>query len=178
MHSFRSSVAVRRFSHKSEAFLRQKGGDDISKLIRFVDAEGKDAAIGFEMEVDGFYVDFDLPKKEVLESLNLSSNIKADTHLAYHRQKWLNDVDLPPEMGDFERDWIHQILLSAAIVKAIEDDLTLRQAADMVLDDAEESFAQVMESLFGDNPNPDDRRLEAKISARIEETLVLKRLRK
>lgn len=148
LHSFRSSVAVRRFSPEVHANIRQSAGEKLS-TVRFVSPDGSPAAVGFEIEVDGFHVDFQLPTKAKLAKLKLPAELVASNRLAYLRHRLLTDLDLPPEVNDLQREWLHQVLVSAAIVRALQYNTTVGQAAIAILSDSpERALGDVMKSLF------------------------------
>lgn len=188
LHRFRSSVAVRRFTPEVHASLKQRSGECFSR-VKFADPEGKEVALGFEIEVDGFYVDFGLPQGDDLSALRLPSDLITTSRLAYHRHKWKHDPELPIEVSHLDRDWIHQILLSAALVKAFEENTSLGNAADVLLENnPEEHFKSVMRSLFllhelseedySEEENTSQlTRLEERIKIQLEKPEVLSRLK-
>lgn len=148
LHKFRSSIGVRRFSPEVLATVRQSHGES-HVSVRYVDSAGLPAAVGFEIEVDGFYVDFRLPPIAELASLKLSPELNSSCHLAYHRYRVLSDLGLPSEVNSLQRDWIHQILISASIVRALKDNISIGEAAIVILsNNPERTFAEVMKSLF------------------------------
>lgn len=148
LHRFRGSVAVRRFAHEVRCNIRRRDGDR-QPLVRYVDDAGNPAAVGFEVEVDGFYLDFALPSEEELLSLELPAELKASSRLAFHRHLLLADSEFPVEINSLQREWLHQILISAAIARALRDGTSLGIAACAVLDeDPVRAFSHVMSSLF------------------------------
>jgi hypothetical protein len=148
LHRFRSSIAVRRFSPEIHANIRQSTGEKLS-TIRFMDSDGRPSAVGFEIEVDGFHVDFRLPSEAELAALPLPAELVASNRIAYHRHRLCTDPGLPPEVNTLQREWLHQILVSAAIVRALQDNISVGEAATALLSDSpERAFGEVMKSLF------------------------------
>ena len=197
LHHFRGSVAVRRFSSEVDVNLRQLHGE---KLIRvnYIDSIGQPAAVGYEIEVDGFHVDFRLPSAAELLKLKLPDDLLASSHLAYHRYRLLSDTDLPKEINLLQREWMHQILVSASVTRALRDNISLGKAAILLLSESpERAFAEVMRSLFAlqdieaevadeeddnDNENSDDiarrvSRLEERLSTSLGRPEVIDRLK-
>ena len=157
LHRFRASIAVRRFSPEVVANIRQSTGEKLS-TIRFVDPDGHPAALGFEIEVDGFHVDFRLPSEAELAALPLPAELVASNRLAYHRHRLIADLALPPEVNALQREWLHQILVSASIARALQDNISVGEAATALLTDSpERAFGDVMKSLFVlQDVKPDD----------------------
>lgn len=148
LHRFRGSVAVRRFAPEARCNIRRLRGDK-QFLVRYRDDAGNPAAVGFELEVDGMYLDFDLPSNEKLLSIELSPELRAASKLAFHRYLVLTDPELPQEINPLQREWLHQILMSAATTRALLDGCSLGQAAQAVLDDDPmQTFSGVLASLF------------------------------
>ncbi len=148
LHRFRGSVTVRRFSPVVRANLRRKSGDKIVR-VEYADPEGKPAAVGFEVEVDGFFMDFKLPSPEALVKETLPGDLSASSRLAYHRYCVLSDKTLPAEIDTLQREWLHQILVSAALAKAQADGMSVGQAARSILEnDPTKTFAKVLCALF------------------------------
>ena len=93
-------------------------------VVRFTDTENEYAAVGFELEVDGFYVDIKLPEDKELIKL-LTPELKLSCRTAYLKDLWVNDPELGSEIQKIDREWMFQILLSAAITQAIKNNLSL-----------------------------------------------------
>lgn len=148
LHRFRGSVTVRRFSPEVRANLRRKFGDKTVR-VRYADPDGEPVAVGFEVEVDGFHIDFKLPTPEALVREDLPGELAASSRLAYHRYRLLSDKDLPADIDTLQREWLHQILISAALAKAQRDDMAVGQAARSILEDnPARIFTEVLQSLF------------------------------
>lgn len=58
---------------------------------------------------------FDCLLKQQLAALPLPAELVASNRLAYHRHRLLADLALPPEVNALQREWLHQILVSASI---------------------------------------------------------------
>lgn len=148
LHRFRASIAVRRFSPEVFANIRQSTGEKLS-TINFVDPFGQPAAIGFEIEVDGFHIDFRLPSVEELLGLPLPAELFASNRLSYHRHRFNTYPGLPQEVNALQRDWLHQILVSASVARALLENVSVGEAAKLLLADSpERAFGDVMRSLF------------------------------
>lgn len=148
LHQFRGSVLVRRFSPEAEANLRLRTGDRRVR-VSYVDPDGASVAVGFEAEVDGFYVDFKLPDFNQLADYVLPDDLAASSRLAYLRYRLLSDKEMPADVNSLQREWLFQILVSSALPKAEMDCTSVHQAARSILEDRpEEKFAEVLRSLF------------------------------
>lgn len=148
LHHFRSSVAVRRFTPETNATIRQKNSEKLIQ-VKYVDSIGEPAALGFEIEVDGFHVDFIIPSGAELIALKLPKELVASSRRAYHRYLLQSDTDLPLEITPLLREWMHQILFSAAMTRAFRDNIAIGKAAELLLsENPEKAFEQVMNSLF------------------------------
>ena len=181
LHRFRSSISVRRFSPEAVATIRRRGGERLSK-IRYVDKLGLPSSVGFEMEVDGFYMDFRLPTASELFNVKLSEELLRSSRLAYHRYRLLSSTNIPLEVSTLQREWLHQILLSASVSKALAENITIGTAAISLLNaDPIHEFRTVMRSLFAKTEDweseeydemDDDSSRETSGVSRLEERLV------
>jgi len=148
MHHFRGSVAVRRFVNEVHASLRQLDGDRLIK-VNYRDSNNDHAALGFELEVDGFSIDFKLPGIEDLSTTQLNTELEGSSRLAYFRYLFLSDKDVATNVNSLQREWIFQIFISAATTHAIKRNTTLGQAAHYIIDhDPASIFAEVLRILF------------------------------
>lgn len=148
LHRFRGSVTVRRFSPEAHANLRRKSGDK-RVHVTYEDPDGQSIAVGFEIEVDGFHIDFRLPSSDELASVALPDDLSASSRLAYHRYRLLSDKELAPDIDSLQREWLYQIMMSASVAKAQRDGTTVAQAARSILEgEPTRIFAEVMQSLF------------------------------
>ena len=159
LHRFRSSVSVRRFARTAHANGRTLH-DDFPVTVHFISDDDRPAAIGFELEVDGFRVDVALPATDDLSESALSPGQRASARLAYLRDVFRHDPDLPDDLNGFQRDWLFEFLVCLLLSGAAPDASSLQVAIDELLDDdrLESAFRGVMDSLFGAVPPslPDD----------------------
>lgn len=149
LHRFRGSVAVQRFTHQVDATVRQHTGDRLIDVL-FTDAQQRPAALGFEVEVDGFYVDLRLPPAHVLATSALPTALQHSSRTAYLRYRLLSAPELPKEVNLLQREWLFQIWLCALVDEAVQHKLTLSQAGTQLFARANplKAFARVMRSLF------------------------------
>jgi hypothetical protein len=148
LHRFRASVAVRRFAHQTQATLRLKTGEKMVD-VRFVAADGTPAAFGFEGEVDAFFIDFKLPGLDQLGATRFPVDLRASNRAAYLRYRFLSAVELSEEINTLQREWMYQIVMCAAVTRALQDKVMVGVALARVLADRpEQAFTGVMRSLF------------------------------
>lgn len=132
LHRFGSSVVVRRFSEGATANVRKLRGDQIVH-VRYRTPEGQPAAVGFEIDVDGFYVDFRLPFSSSDVLSNLPDGLRASTRQSFHRYRLLSDPLLPESVAVPQREWLYQILISVATTEAAAKSLSIADALRRVL---------------------------------------------
>lgn len=149
LHRFRGSVAVRRFTHQVDATIRQHGGDRLVDVL-FTDAREQPAAVGFEIEADGFYVDVRIPPARQLAGSALPAALTQSSRTAYLRYRLLSTKSLPKEVNVLQREWMFQIFLCAVVSQAAQRDLTLSQAAAQLFAGPNplRVFTDIMRSLF------------------------------
>lgn len=153
LHRFRSSVSVRRFAGIAQANIRTLQ-DDFPVTLNFTSDDDRPAAVGFELEVDGFRLDLALPQAEMLNGDRMPPDVLAASKLAYIRDLIRLDPDLPDDLNQFQREWLVQFLLSALLADAATNDRSLAETvADLLDDDRIESvFRATMDELFGAMP--------------------------
>jgi hypothetical protein len=149
MHRFRGSVAVQRFSHQVDATIRQQTGERLVDVL-FTGAESQPAAIGFDIEVDGFYVDVRIPQAEQLAASLLPAAVEQSSRTAYLRYRLLSAAELPKEVNLLQREWLFQTFLCAVVDHAVRNNQTLSQAAVEMFATANplRVLSDVMRSLF------------------------------
>lgn len=148
LHRFRGSVLVRRFAHEVHATLRTQLGDRIVD-VNFASPDDRDAAVGFELEVDGFAIDFLLPIHIEQTPTGLPPELAASARHAYFRYKLLSDRNIEIGVNALQREWIFQVFLSATISRAVDAKLSLGEAAKSVLsNDPARTFARTLRALF------------------------------
>lgn len=148
LHRHRSHVSVRRFAVGGEAVIRRLSGDRRIQY-RFVDDEGAQAAVGFEIDVDALAADLDLT--EACGRIgDLTPDLLASCRLGYLRHRLMTDGGLPPEVDAFQRDWLHQVFVAAVLVRAVRDGCDLTTAALAILDDPEagQHFSTALAAVF------------------------------
>ncbi len=159
LHRFRSSVSVRRFARTVHANVRTLQ-DDFPVTLRFTSDDGHPAAVGFELEVDGFRVDIALPPDGDMTEAALSTEQRASARLAYLRDMFGRDPELPEDLNGFQRDWLFEFLVCLLLAGAADNAPTLQAAVDDLLHEGrlERGFHDVMDALFGALPPtiPDD----------------------
>lgn len=153
LHRFRSSVSVRRFAGTAQANVRTLQ-DDFAVTLQFMSDDDRPAAVGFELEVDGFRLDLALPNAETLAENTLPLDVLATSKLAYVRDLIRLDPDLPDDLNQFQREWLVQFLLSALLADASSTKRPLADSIGDLLDDdrIEAVFGAVMNDVFGAMP--------------------------
>lgn len=153
LHRFRSSVSVRRFAATAHANIRTLQ-DDFAVALHFDSDDDRPAAIGFELEVDGFRIDLVLPDAVALGEDSLPPELLAASRLAYTRHLFRKDAELPEDLNLFQRDWLVEFLISALLAEASTSDRPLDSVvAELLAEDRlEATFARVMDDVFGALP--------------------------
>lgn len=153
LHRFRSSVSVRRFAGTAQANIRTLR-DDFAVTLSFTSDDDRPAAVGFELEVDGFRLDVALPHAGTLSGEHLPPDVLAASRSAYVRDLMRLDQELPDDLNQFQREWLVQFLLSALLADAASNDRSLADAIADLLDDdrIEGTFRAVMDDVFGATP--------------------------
>lgn len=153
LHRFRSSVNVRRFAGTVQANIRTLR-DDLPVTLTFTSDDGRPAAVGFELEVDGFRLDLTLPDAEKLAGNRLPPDVLAACKLAYIRDLIRLDPELPDDLNQFQREWLSQFLLSALLADASRTDRPFAETISDLLDDdrIDGVFRAVMDDVFGAMP--------------------------
>lgn len=153
LHRFRSSVSVRRFAHTAYANVRTLQ-DDFPVTLHFTSDDDQPAAIGFELEVDGFRLDLALPAPEALAASVLPADLAATSKLAYLRETFLCDPELPSDLNSFQREWLFQFLISVVLADAATNDRAIAASVADLLDDdrISDAFREVMDETFGALP--------------------------
>ncbi len=152
LHRFRASAAVRRFAPRAHANVRTLR-NEFAVATHFRSDDNRAAAIGFEIEVDGFRLDVNLPSGDQCTSGLLSPPILRDSKLAYLRERLRDDERLPPEVNVFQRDWLFQ-MLTAALASGVASGQDLASIANDLLSETrlDQVLQDVMHSYFGDVP--------------------------
>jgi hypothetical protein len=154
LHSRRASVTVQRYAHEGTARVRllRREADHVVQL-RFVDAAGSPVAVGFEQEVDGLRVLLSLPSAEMVAELVGTSGELVAWRAAFFRDLIRHDTEIAAATNRFQRDWIHQIYLSALVSEAAASSSDLRGAvAEVSRKGVGDVCRQVMDELFRFDP--------------------------
>ncbi|WP_230946070.1 hypothetical protein, partial [Burkholderia vietnamiensis] len=149
LHRFRAGVAVRRFAPTAHATVRTLQ-DEFAVVLHFRSDDGRPAAIGFELEVDGFRLDLTLPPGDQITADLLSPKLLGASKLSYLRERFREDADLPDDVNPFQRDWLFQ-MLSAVIAADRSQEMGLARGVDELLSDEhiDGVFRNVMTEYFG-----------------------------
>jgi hypothetical protein len=149
LHRRQTSVLVRRFAPRAVANVRRRGVDEAIVDVHFLNSEGNPAAVGFEINVDGFSADIALPDAAALATRPLPPGLRAFSRTAFYRDLVKGDAQLPREINVFQRDWLQQIFLSAVVVRAERDQCTLGEAVNRLQTEGSlEACTEVMDSIF------------------------------
>ncbi|GAU81824.1 protein DpdJ [Bosea sp. BIWAKO-01] len=154
IHRFNSSVRVRRFASTAHGTLRTLS-TEMPFSTTFRAEDGAAAAVGFEIDVDGLHVDITLPDAATLAA-DLPVEIASNLRLAYLRQRFAGDRQLPDDLNIFQREWLFQILLVTALSAAVNTDQTLMVAALAILDapSQHDPLAASVADFFASTPPP------------------------
>lgn len=142
LHAANSNVVVRRFTLEADSTVRRAGpdGEEFNVTTRYIDSEGKQAAIGFEQEVDAIRVAVNLPDQEDLTDLAASSDNLPAWRNAYFRDLVMEDPDLSTVANWFQRERLFRVALLAltraaiarqADISAVLDSLSTSSFADI-----------------------------------------------
>ncbi|MBB2784861.1 UNVERIFIED_ORG: hypothetical protein GGD43_000031 [Rhizobium esperanzae] len=159
LHRFRSSVSVRRFASTANANVRTLQ-DDFPVTVHFKDDDGRPAALGFELEVDGLRVDLRLPPDFGNAAETLPASLLATSKVNFARDTFKRDQALPVDLNSFQREWLFQIMISALLADASTNNRSISEStADLLREERFEGvFHDTMSELFGALPPvaPDD----------------------
>lgn len=152
LHRFRASAAVRRFAPIAHATVRTLK-DEFTVALHFRSDDNRAAAIGFEIEVDGFRLDLVLPSGEQSCASLLSPQTLRGSRLAYLRELFRDDSRLPPELNTFQRDWLFHMLV-AVLAAGVASGREVASVADDLLSESriDDVFRGVMHGYFGPLP--------------------------
>lgn len=149
LHRRQTNVLVRRFAPKAVANVRRLGQDEAIVDVRLVDGRGEPAAVGFEIAVDGCCVELQLPPVTDLAKRVLPPGLTAATRTAFFRDLVKRDGCLPRDVNVFQREWLQQIFLSAAVLRAEGEHCALSEAVNRLrTEGAIQPFDEVMDRIF------------------------------
>ena len=176
VHAFHTAITVRRFATEAVANIRRpRVEDELSVRIRFRDDSNSDepAAVGFEQEVDGLVTQVELPDMTTFVERAEASTSLPTWRAMYFRDCILNDPSLEAEANWFQRDWLHQIYLSALVAEACHRGVSLQEARDYLEGlNYDEPFRNVVETIFRIAEHRDEEISEERLQAgRLEQRL-------
>lgn len=149
LHRRQTKVLVRRFAPRAVANVRRLGQDEATVDVRLVNGKGEPAAVGFEIDVDGCCVELQLPPATVLAKRVLPPELNAATRTAFFRDLVKRDVGLARDVNIFQREWLQQIFLSAAVLRAEREHCALGESANRLRTEGSiEPFDEVMDGIF------------------------------
>lgn len=157
LHRFRASAAVRRFAPTAHANVKTLR-DEFQVALHFRSDDDRAAAIGFEMEVDGFRLDLTLPRGERIRSDLLSPGLLAAAKLSHLRERFRNDPDLPADVNVFQRDWLFQMTCALLAAEPEAETLLTDDRIDGAFQGAMDEFLGVMPAVppEDDDEEPED----------------------
>ncbi len=130
LNRLRSPIVAKRFATGADASLNIRK-QEVSVGIEY-SKEGRQTAIGFEQEVDGFIVKLSLPNvTQIADRTEHSPNAKA-WKVAYFLDLVHGDSDLSSVTNSFQRDWLAQMYLSGLIEIAVTGGHDLPTAHEML----------------------------------------------
>ena len=149
LHRFRAAVAVRRFAPTAHATVRTLQ-DEFPVTLNFRSDDDRPAAIGFELEVDGFRLDLTLPPGEQITSGLLSPKLLGASKLSYLRERFRDDTGLPADVNLFQRDWLFRMLSSVIAAEVASGTDVARVVDECLVDERiDNAFLEVMNEYFG-----------------------------
>lgn len=127
LHRFAAAASVWRFAHTGEAALRVNRQDQRISF-RLVDGNQAPAAVGFTFEADAMVIPMRLPSPFELADLQVPTSIKGWwKYLAAAHELESHDA-LRSRTNAFRREWLHHVVLLAAIELAERTKAPLGQA--------------------------------------------------
>ena len=148
-HNMKCPMHVRRFTLGSNASIRLKNGKEHISYIRFTDGDtGKQAAVGFEHEVDGIVFRCNI-SDEFRHRILQGDSLKA-CRSAYFLQSVVNDdVLMSHGRNKFRLGWLGQVYLSMILEKAMRHNITVPEAARLCKSSKDmEQIDQVLNAIF------------------------------
>jgi len=153
LHRFRASANVRRFAPSARANIRTLQ-DEFSVDVDFLSDDGRPAAIGFELEVDGLRLELRMPSTEEVNPNRLPPALLFSARQAYLKQSFRDSTTVASDVNVFQRDWLFQILCSALLAHSVNSNVILAEAAIEILSEShiDHTFKAVMDELFEISP--------------------------
>lgn len=152
-HNQQNSLEVRRFALGSEANLRVKQNRQVQELetsIRFVEAgSDKPAGVGFAQTVDGLVCRYQIPGDFTVSPYDANRSKVYSFRSSYFKHRILHDPRLDGIANIFQRGWLHQIYLSMLVAHALEYQMTLPEAFEILRDEGiGQAMMAVMDRIF------------------------------
>jgi hypothetical protein len=138
LHVHHSGVELRRFATGTNAALAFQDGRRVDTKVHFVAAQSAgghkaDAAVGFAVDVDSLVVNM---SGELFERMSVASLSEAELRSlrsAYFQYCVLASPVLAQCTNGFERNWLHQLYLSAITAEAMSSGSSLADAHELIL---------------------------------------------
>jgi len=130
LHAFNAPVTVRRFALKATATVKTPPPNrrEFNVITKYVTNDRKQAAVGFEQEVDALLLRLRIPDgRELAERASTARSLPA-WRAAFFRDAVLNDPELSTVANVFQREWLHQMLIAALVEIAISQQCDLPAA--------------------------------------------------
>jgi len=156
LHAHRSGVEVRRFAIGSKASIGFEDGRRFDTYIRFVDSQGvggsgeeQAIASGFVLDVDGLVVRVKTSELRLPGGANWGDRDLRGFRTAYFSHRVIDSPELRGVANQFEREWLHQIYLSALASEALEHKMDLPEAhASLHSADTGNRLCKVLNAIF------------------------------
>lgn len=163
-HGRHGPARVRRFATGGEFSTMRRSGTEAEGRYNF-SAQGAPAAIGFELDVDGFAVHLHLPSNCAPSSDVPSARLRG-FRSALFAHRLASDRSLDGRVNPFKRSQVEQVYVAALVDRALRDGISLREAwTALHTGDVHGALAQAAHALFdiavpaSDAQNADDERL-------------------
>ncbi|MXW98265.1 MAG: DEAD/DEAH box helicase [Acidimicrobiaceae bacterium] len=148
-HRVRAPLTVWRIARTVEVERQVRSGS--SSTQHRVRLAGRDAAVGFAMEVDGIRIDVSLPEHPVPQA---GTRLDRALRTTYFEHLVLTDSTLANRVpSSFLREWLAQFALCAVVTASVEVGSGLAQLSDEELPAA---MVQAARAVFGAEGPPDD----------------------
>lgn len=157
-HNSRSGVEVRRFAATSTATITFQSGTPNDATVEFMEGVGEHAtpvAFGFGFRADGLVLRFRWPRDlDVNPACNNQDKIRG-ARAEYFRHLVLTSPALDGVANRFQRTWLAQVYLSALVMVAIQERVSLEQASARLQATLPAAMASVLDAIFQTLPSSD-----------------------
>jgi DEAD/DEAH box helicase len=145
-HNRRSPAAVRRFAVGGEFSTLRRSGDEQEGTYEFL-WESAPAALGFELDADGFVVKPQLPAR--LAPASPSGSATRAFRTALFAERIATDGRLDGVANSFKRGQLEQVYLSALVDRSLRDGIDLESAwTSLHAGDAASELRSAVEGVF------------------------------